>query len=183
MLSKESRCFPSAIVHSTGKKELNRVAAIDIRCSSDRRFGSAISNPSPLTSEFIQARVEMDTLTLNAHEAATLVSMTPAEFHADPQCAATHCLQLIIDRGGDPTFVIPASGFLNIAPPQVISLDTVGAGDAFAGACASGRPLEQSIVFANGAGALATQARRAQPSIPWRDAILALMGRRAVSTM
>ena len=122
-----------------------------------------ILNPSPLTSEFIRARVEVDTLVLNAQEVATLVSMTPAEIEAEPQRAhaAAHCRQMIITRGGDPTLVITASGILNIAPPQVIPVDTVGAGDAFAGAFtvahASGMPLEEAIHFANAAGALATQ--------------------------
>jgi ribokinase len=141
-----------------------------------------ILNPSPLTSEFVQARVEVDTLILNAHEAASLVSMTPAEIDAEPQCARTtaRCRQMIITRGGDPTLVITARGILNVVPPQVTPVDTVGTGDAFAGAyavaCASGMPLEEAIHFANAAGALATQRMGAQPSIPLREAILALMG-------
>jgi ribokinase len=144
-----------------------------------------ILNPSPLTPEFIQARVEVDTLILNAQEAAAFVSMTHAEIDAEPQRARTaaRCRQMIITRGGDPTLVITASGILNIAPPQVIPVDTVGAGDAFAGAfavaSASGMPLEEAIRFANAAGALATRGRGAQPSIPKRDAILALVGRRS----
>lgn len=141
-----------------------------------------ILNPSPLTSEFMEARVEVDTLILNAQEAATLVFMTPAEIEADPQRAraAAHCRRMIITRGGDPTLIITTSGILHIAPPQVIPLDTVGAGDAFAGAFtvayASGMRLEEVIHFANAAGALATQGMGAQPSIPGRDAILALIG-------
>ena len=47
---------------------------------------------------------------------------------------------------------------------------------AFTVASASGMPLEDAIQFANGAGALATQGVGAQPSIPKRDAILALRG-------
>ena len=43
-----------------------------------------ILNPSPLTPEFIRARVEVDTLILNAQEAAALVSMTHAEIAAEP---------------------------------------------------------------------------------------------------
>ena len=141
-----------------------------------------ILNPSPLTPELIRARVEVDTLILNAQEAAALVSMTHAEIAAEPQRARTaaYCRQMIITRGGDPTLAITASGILNIAPPQVISVDTVGAGDAFAGAftvaSASGMPLEEAIYFANAAGALATQGRGAQTSTPGRDAILAIMG-------
>ncbi len=141
-----------------------------------------ILNPSPLTSEFIQVRVEVDTLILNAQEAVTLISMTRAEIDADPQRAraAAHCRQMIITRGGDPTLVITESGILNIAPPRVIPMDTVDAGDAFAGAfavaSASGMPLEDAIHFANSAGALATQGMGAQPSMPMRNAILALVG-------
>ena len=78
------------------------------------------------------------------------------------------------------TLVLTANGILNIAPPQIIPVDTVGAGDAFAGAftvaSASGMPLEEAIHFANAAGAVATQGRGAQTSTPGRDAILAIMG-------
>jgi ribokinase len=87
---------------------------------------------------------------------------------------------MIITRGGDPTLVITASNILNIAPPPVTPVDTVGAGDAFAGAftvaSANGIPLEEAIRFANAEGALATQLIGAKPSIPGRNAILALMG-------
>ena len=140
-----------------------------------------IFNPSPLTREFIQARVEVDTLILNAQEAAALVSMTHPEIDTEPQRAraAAYCRQMIITRGGDPTLAITVGGILNIAPPRVIPADTVGAGDAFAGAftvaSASGMPLEEAIHFANAAGALATQGRGAQTSIPGRDAILAFI--------
>ena len=84
-----------------------------------------ILNPSPLTSQFIQARLEVDTLILNAQEAATLVSMTPVEIGANPQraLATAHCRQMIVTRGGDPTLVITASGILNIAPPQIIPVE------------------------------------------------------------
>jgi ribokinase len=86
---------------------------------------------------------------------------------------------MIITRGSDPTLVITVSGILKIAPPQVIPVDTVGAGDAFAGAftiaSASGMALEEAIHFANAAGALATQGIGAQPSIPGRDAIFSLI--------
>ena len=151
--------------------------------------GPVILNPSPLTPESIQARVEVDTLILNAQKAATLVSMTPAEIEDEPQRARTNarCRQMIITRGGDPTLVITASGILKIAPPQVTPVDTVGAGDAFAGAFtvayASGMPLEEAIHFANAAEALATQGVGAHPSVLGRDAILALMGRRSAVTV
>jgi len=53
---------------------------------------------------------------------------------------------------------------------QVTPVDTVCAGDAYAGAftvtSANRMPLEEAIYFANAAGAMATQAIGAQSSIP-----------------
>ena len=101
----------------------------------------------------------------------------------DPQRAraSAHCRKMIITRGGDLTLLITVGGILNIAPPQVTPVDTVGAGDVFKGAFtvayASGMPLEEATHFANAAGALATLGVGAQHSIPGRDAILALVGR------
>jgi ribokinase len=61
------------------------------------------------------------------------------------------------------------------APPHVEPVDTVGAGDAFAGALvvalAEGRPLESALDFANMAGALATLRPGAQEAIPRRGEI------------
>jgi ribokinase len=138
-----------------------------------------ILNPSPLSPEFIQNRLACETLIVNEHEAAALTAMTPNELEAEPQraLARMRCRRLIITRGGDPTLVITDRPTLSIAPPKVTPVDTVGAGDAFAGAfavaCASGVALEEAVRFANTAGALATQKIGAQSSIPRRDAIVA----------
>ena len=82
-------------------------------------------------------------------------------------------------RRGDPTLVISSAGTFHIAPPEVTPVDTVGAGDAFAGAFAvaqtGGASLEEAVRFANAAGALATQKVGAQSSIPTRDEIERLL--------
>jgi ribokinase len=142
-----------------------------------------ILNPSPLTPEFIQTGLSVDTLIVNEHEAATLTGRQLEEAQTQPQSvlAAARCRQLIITRGGDSTLVITAGQTLSIAPPKVTPVDTVGAGDTFAGAfavaCSTGSRMDEAIRFANAAGALATQVVGAQPSIPNRDAILAFMAR------
>jgi ribokinase len=59
------------------------------------------------------------------------------------------------------------------APPKVTPVDTVGAGDTFAGAFA----VSGDISFANAAGALATLKAGAQPSIPTRREIEAFASR------
>jgi ribokinase len=140
-----------------------------------------VLNPSPLTSEFTQTGQQVDTLIVNEHEAANLIAMPLTEIEADSKRALTvaRCRQLIITRGGDPTIVITTAQTFRIAPPHIVPVDTVGAGDTFAGAFAVARadatPLDEAIRFANAAGALATQKAGAQPAIPKRDAIIAFM--------
>ncbi len=66
---------------------------------------------------------------------------------------------------------------------DVSVVDTTGAGDTFCGALAvalaEGQPPEQALRFASAAGALAVTRPGAQPSLPWRaqvDALLAEQG-------
>jgi ribokinase len=138
-----------------------------------------ILNPSPLSPEFIAAGLACDTLILNEHEAAMLTRMTPANLQAEPEraLAISRCCRLIVTRGAQPTIVITAGHTCSITPPEVTPVDTVGAGDAFAGAFAvaqaSGRSLEEAVRWANAAGALATQKVGAQSSIPTREEIAA----------
>ncbi len=64
-------------------------------------------------------------------------------------------------------------------PHEVRAVDTVGAGDAFAGALAAGiaRGLElaDAVRYANAAGALAVTVPGAEPSMPRNEAVLALL--------
>ena len=78
--------------------------------------------------------------------------------------------RLIITQGARPTFCISAAGCLKVPTLAVRPVDTVGAGDAFAGAFAArragGADLVSAIRHANCAGALATLKSGAQESIP-----------------
>jgi ribokinase len=68
-------------------------------------------------------------------------------------------------------------GLLEVDVLPLTPIDTVGAGDSFAGALAvalgEGQSLVNAIRFANVAGALATQQAGAQAAIPKREQILA----------
>jgi len=62
---------------------------------------------------------------------------------------------------------------------NVSAVDTTGAGDTFCGALAvalaEGQPPEQALRFASAAGALAVTRPGAQPSLPWRAQVDALL--------
>jgi ribokinase len=64
---------------------------------------------------------------------------------------------------------------MRVSPPRVQVVDTVGAGDCFAGALAvalaEGVSLRAAASFAACAAALSVQTQGAQPSLPMRAAI------------
>ncbi|MBL9116485.1 MAG: ribokinase [Verrucomicrobiaceae bacterium] len=124
-----------------------------------------ILNPSPLSEAFLADRFDVDVLIVNEGEAAKI---TP-----DRDLKQAKCRQLIITRGAESTLSLSEAGVSEFAPPKVTPLDTVGAGDTFAGAFA----VSNDIAFANAAGALATLKAGAQPSIPTRREINAFISR------
>ena len=83
---------------------------------------------------------------------------------------------LIITRGSDSTLVFRRTEDpFEVETMAVLPIDTVGAGDAFAGCfaawIASGASLEDSVRAANCAGALTTLGGGAQNPIPDRDKV------------
>jgi ribokinase len=128
-----------------------------------------ILNPSPLSAAYLAQRFAVDTLIVNEGEAALI---TPNQ-----NLAESMCRHLIITRGAESTLSITENGVTLISPPKVTPVDTVGAGDTFAGAfaVATSEGREDAIRFANTAGALATLKPGAQPAIPTRTEIEAFM--------
>jgi len=124
-----------------------------------------ILNPSPLSEAFLADRFDVDVLIVNEGEAAKI---TP-----DRDLKQAKCRQLLITRGADSTLSITEAGLSEFMPPKVTPVDTVGAGDTFAGAFA----VSNDIAFANAAGALATLKAGAQPSIPTRHEIESFVSR------
>lgn len=138
-----------------------------------------ILNPSPLSAEFPWGQVIIDFLIVNEREAASLLGYFVESTAEAPQIRAQMADMgvntLIITRGSEPTFAISAHQALKVPPPLVNAVDTVGAGDAFAGAFAvywarTGNLL-QSVRLANIAGALATTRAGAQDAIPTREEV------------
>ena len=83
---------------------------------------------------------------------------------------------LIVTRGSDETLVFRREGELLAIPTlPVLPVDTVGAGDAFAGCFAArraqGDTLEKALRAANCAGALTTLGAGAQNPMPDRERV------------
>ena len=136
-----------------------------------------VLNPSPLRGGFPWGKCVLDTLIVNAGEAQAIFGLRvddlPVGLASWQRAIAQRRIErLIITLGAKPTLCLSAAGYLKVPTLQVRPVDTVGAGDAFAGAFAArrvgGAGIESAIRCANCAGALATLKAGAQESIPNR---------------
>jgi len=135
-------------------------------------------NPSPWPEDFAAGRIPCDHLLVNESEAAAFLG----EFSFEPPLLNENLLEssgltsIIVTRGSRSTLgLFRDRGVVEVAPPRVEPIDTVGAGDSFSGALAvalaEGQSLENALRFANQAGALATLQSGAQAAIPTRTGI------------
>jgi ribokinase len=127
-----------------------------------------VLNPSPWNEEWAANPFPVDVLIVNEHEANLLGECKP-EWRT-----------CIVTRGGDCTSIYVDGGLLaDVTPPKVTPVDTVGAGDTFAGALAqalaSGISMTEAVRFACAAGALATLKPGAQSAIPSRGEVMSLL--------
>lgn len=123
---------------------------------------------------------QLDVLIVNRGEAACIAGRSEAD---DPEALAKSLQglgvpEVVITLGGDGALHAGARTIRVPAFP-VEPIDTVGAGDAFAGAFAAAMsekiPTENALRFAAVAGALATTRHGAIPSLPTRDEIMRLL--------
>lgn len=133
-------------------------------------------NVSPVPEQLDFGGGRVDYLIVNEVETESITGIAPVDDESLRRAAVSlHGLEaetVVITRGADPTFV-SAPGVQALVPTvRVVPVDTVGAGDTFAGALATaiseGQPLEAAIGFANRAAALATTKVGAQTSMPKR---------------
>ena len=126
--------------------------------------------PTPLPDELL----DVDVLTPNEPEAAALGVPIDTARRGD----------LLLKRGGRGCTFIASDGTPHDAAAFAVDVvDTTAAGDAFTAAFAvaryaEGRPIDESLRFANAAGALACTRVGAQPSLPTRAEVEALLRRR-----
>ena len=140
---------------------------------------TVIFNPSPWSPESMERNIPFDILIVNEREEEGLRSGNGMA------CIQERCEAIIVTRGAQSTRVITGDGdTLEVEPPSVSPVDTVGAGDTFAGvfafAHAEGLGLLDSVRMANTAAALATLKPGAQEAMPVRaeiEKMLSLDGR------
>ena len=132
-------------------------------------------NPSPLRADFPWGRVALHTVIVNELEARQIFGRPVADL-ARTTTAWRRALtkrritQLLVTRGAKSTLCLTAEKCVAVPTMRVRPVDTVGAGDAFAGTftarLADGCALEEAVALANCAGALTTLKSGAQEAMP-----------------
>jgi ribokinase len=157
--------------------ELPLAAAVAAAEIARRHDVKVMLNPAPArpSADIVALRGLVDVLLPNQVEAAML-----AGAHAAPERLAREWGCTVVMTAGRAGCVISDDGQTWSSPAYPTSaIDTVGAGDAFCGALAAclaeGVPLREAVRHANAAGALAVSTRGAEPSMPLRADIAALV--------
>jgi ribokinase len=146
--------------------------------------GRVILNPAPIFAIEPALLEVVDILVLNEHEALALAS----RFGWDGCEPDAICERLCSVHGLAAIATLGAAGAVgwwdgirrSMPSPEVAVVDTTAAGDAFVGGLAAaldrGFGFTQALQYALAGGALACTVAGAQPSLPWRPAIEALVG-------
>lgn len=157
------------------------VAAMKI---ANREGVPVVFNPSPFRKDFPWGEVEIDFVIVNETEARQVFCRQVLDLQHSPKKWRTAMQQrrienLVVTRGPDSTWLLNKEGVFEIPAFRVRPIDTVGAGDAFAGtltAClAEGASPLDAIGFGNAAGALATSKSGAQEAMATAQAIRLLL--------
>jgi ribokinase len=132
--------------------------------------------------DHLPGRIAADVLVPNEHEAAALAhSERPEDWPARLLGPAMRAL--VVSLGEQGAVVYDAQGRREFPALPVQAIDSTGAGDAFraglAVMLAQGRPIDDTVRFANACGALACTVLGAEPSMPRRAAVEALLREQA----
>lgn len=142
-------------------------------------------NPAPAQPLPAELLAQVDYLIPNEQEAALLLGeaiATDADAAGPAQrlCAQTGVGGVVITLGAQGAVLAQAQTEPQFVPAHSVEVaDTTAAGDAFVGAfavaLAEGRTPAEALRWGNAAGALAVTAAGAQPSLPSRNAVAALL--------
>lgn len=180
--AERERIAAAALVLTQGElavDTIDRVAALAAELGV--RFVLNLAPPAPVASATLRTA---DPLVLNELEARAVGVGTdaPAEASLDDWRALAASAvggiarSLVVTLGAAGAVAADSTGSWAVAAPQVVAVDTTGAGDGFTGTLAAflaeGRPLSEALGIAVAAGALAVQARGTVDSYAPRTAVL-----------
>jgi ribokinase len=141
-----------------------------------------VLNAAPFDGRVRELLRRVDLLVCNEIEAGQLLGddVQPATAeNAARRLLGCGCRAAVVTLGEHGAALADADGLAKLAAPRMRVRDTTGAGDAFCGAVAAwlaaGRPLRESVAAGVAAGALAVTRDGAQPSLPRRADIDALL--------
>jgi ribokinase len=150
-------------------------AAVDLAKAYDV---PVVLNPAPAQPLSQHLLANVNVLTPNEEELLMLTDEKEIEKAID-KALNWGVKNLVITLGANGARVITAGTDKHIPAHEITAVDTTAAGDAFNGALAvmlaEGKPLLEAVNYGMAAGALAATKRGAQPSLPTRDAVEALM--------
>ncbi len=160
------------------------LAAVVQAARAARAHGAmVVLNPAPACPLPHELLSLVDVLVPNESETALLTHL-PVGDRAEIEAAAIALRELGVDTVvltlGERGALLVGEGEMELVPAfEVTPVDTTAAGDAFVGgfavALAEGRSLTDAVRWGNAAGALATTRLGAQPSLPTRRAVEALV--------
>jgi len=162
-----------------GQFEVPGPALIEAALIANEAGIPVVINPSPSNPVFPWEKIRTDYAIVNQTEATEILGFPPEPAELSLVREIMHQLRiahLIVTRGSDETLVFRRDGdTLSIPTLPVLPIDTVGAGDAFAGCFAArlaqGHSLIDALCAANCAGALTTLGAGAQDPMPDRERV------------
>ena len=167
--------FPAARV-VLGQLEISQAATIAAFAQAKARGLITVLNPAPIANLAPELLAATDWLIVNEIEFAQLhtAGRGPSESGAVGELAEQTGCRIVVTLGAAGVLLLRADGEVEqISAPSVIAVDTVGAGDCFAGTFAHGLAHElrerEAIEIAVKAASLSVQRRGAQSSFPSRN--------------
>ena len=165
--------------------EIPQETVIYALAEAQRRKIPVILNPSPVPQVINPAIFMADILIPNQDETSWLAGEPIEDIHSakivGSALLAKGIQTAVITLGKHGAVAITSENVYQTAGYPTKVVDTTGAGDAFCGAFAveyaTSRDLKHALCFASAAGALACSQFGAQPSMPHRKDILALLQR------
>jgi ribokinase len=173
-----------------------RVVLVQLECGLPAAVGAlehaaqkgvrSILNASPSHAGFPWGELPIDTLIVNEHECHDCCGRTPDDIQRlsaseRRELLGSRCVNhVVITQGAAPTLHVTSERVMQTPTLPVKPVDTVGAGDTFAGALAAelaaGREWDAAIRHANVAAALSTLKLGAQAAMPTRSQVEAVLG-------